>query len=870
MPGFKQYQRGQRNMVTEESYAGGMRFTDTPLMEGVCKNLINFDLKDMGQVLTPRAGYQTLYTKELGELTVSHSVHHTGQGILFNTITGDDRAVRYILMDSQDTEDGWFNFVNAKILIEDSFSSDYNDTANKSLIVVPPLLNSIVVGEDTVYDEYLIKRTPRVRTQLLHDMNLTDPQLFNGTKHSAMHTMLSNVALLPVKYTKAAAAPVAVEGYAKLKIYTDGAGYWAALEFITPQEINPTAAVNYGYNMLKTTPYAFTDSVNTGLPAGYILMEGILPYAEEAGTNLKLNAKVGEQVFFKLIAQYPDDAGASKYKFKWEVHEIGSDKVDVYHNHEAANAPTYSYDPDTQDAGVVRAINCTYKQMSVTVTAYALADLTEPIQTMTFANYHIAEDSSASIANLEVKSYALEDATGMTTWKQRVVVWGVPGAENMLFTSDANNPAYFPYPNNCHVFDDPIVACVPYLGDLLVFTTSKLHRLAFLADGSSFTVNVIQEKLFMSTFDKETITIVQNMVFFKNGNYFYMIVPKKSANEPGALQLAPISQSITNLLDHFYSGVSQSFWELYNPINSNVFPELKSSTTRMIMPHDYYNYLDNTAVRNVYKFMLVDVDKTTGLIDRVLLYFDYILNYDTMARTWTSYILQTNDTRLLPYKQSITDTTVYVEVRNIPVSTSYNVYCDFVKPNTLDPQDTFPLGENTLVLERILRNYQYLDTGYREHETQYKKRYREIQFKINNISQKALRFGTEFMLDDMARNELYNYVTHHITDALDEDVGYFYVERIPKEPLTTPGATLLDDEEEVFPEASVVVPSTSFVLQSNCWVLDVSSLSKVTVNKVRFKVSGKGYAPRMVLLSYNDKPYELLSQNWVYRMMNAR
>ena len=44
---FKKQQRLIENMVTEESYAGGMRFTDTPLMEGVCKNLINFDLKDI-------------------------------------------------------------------------------------------------------------------------------------------------------------------------------------------------------------------------------------------------------------------------------------------------------------------------------------------------------------------------------------------------------------------------------------------------------------------------------------------------------------------------------------------------------------------------------------------------------------------------------------------------------------------------------------------------------------------------------------------------------------------------------------------------------------------------------------------------------
>jgi hypothetical protein len=406
-------------------------------------------------------------------------------------------------------------------------------------------------------------------------------------------------------------------------------------------------------------------------------------------------------------------------------------------------------------------------------------------------------------------------------------------------------------------------------------------------DGQSMTVDMIQDRLFMSTFDKETITIVQNMVFFKNGNYFFMVVPKKSSAEPGALQLAPISLPITNLLDNFYEEVYRNFDELYNPTNGGIFPPLTSNTVRDIVPHDYYNFLDNTAIRNAYKFRLVDRDRDTGLITRTLLYFDYVLNYDSMSRVWNSYIIQTNDTRLWPYRQNVTDTTVFINTINRIVTVTeedefgevtntypaFQTSCGFVKPNINDPEDTFTLTDATLVQQRLLRNFQYLDTGYRDHDTQYKKRYREIQFKVNNISQKALLFGTEFMIDDQMRKELYDYVTRHVTDESAEDAGYFYVEKVPHNPLATPGATVLGDDDDAdvpYVDASTVVTEGEVVLQSNCWVLDVSKLSKVAVAKIRFRVSGKGYAPRMVLLSYNDRPFELLSHNWVFRTMNAR
>ena len=51
------------------------------------------------------------------------------------------------------------------------------------------------------------------------------------------------------------------------------------------------------------------------------------------------------------------------------------------------------------------------------------------------------------------------------------------------------------------------------------------------------------------------------------------------------------------------------------------------------------------------------------------------------------------------------------------------------------------------VKSSTFKNYQYIDTGFREHASDYKKRYREIQLKLNNTSQKELKFYSSFTID---------------------------------------------------------------------------------------------------------------------------
>ena len=55
---YKTTERGSRVQNVEEAFSKGMYWSDMPLTEGYVKALVNFDLKDNGASIVPRAGYQ--------------------------------------------------------------------------------------------------------------------------------------------------------------------------------------------------------------------------------------------------------------------------------------------------------------------------------------------------------------------------------------------------------------------------------------------------------------------------------------------------------------------------------------------------------------------------------------------------------------------------------------------------------------------------------------------------------------------------------------------------------------------------------------------------------------------------------------------
>ena len=153
-------------------------------------------------------------------------------------------------------------------------------------------------------------------------------------------------------------------------------------------------------------------------------------------------------------------------------------------------------------------------------------------------------------------------------------------------------------------------------------------------------------------------------------------------------------------------------------------------------------------------------------------------------------------------------------------------------------------------------NWQYFDTGFRKDNFSRNKRYREVQFQLNNIDGTDLNFGLDFQIDGKPRLSYYAYDIEHVVDANDPNYGLVYVQRnvdmnLNMLHMVTPGETVLGPG-----------PDT--------WILEQSLFPELSMWKVRAIVSGKGMAPRIRFVSRNPHKYELLSINLVYRLLYAR
>jgi hypothetical protein len=110
------------------------------------------------------------------------------------------------------------------------------------------------------------------------------------------------------------------------------------------------------------------------------------------------------------------------------------------------------------------------------------------------------------------------------------------------------------------------------------------------------------------------------------------------------------------------------------------------------------------------------------------------------------------------------------------------------------------------------------------------------------------------VIDGDIRKPLYQYTAHQELDPANPDYGLLTLEKVPVDPFILPGSTLLSGNDTDY----------------NCWTLDVSRFPDNLLWKVRIPVSGKGYSMKMVLISYNERNFELLNNIWIYRMLNSR
>lgn len=634
--------------------------------------------------------------------------------------------------------------------------------------------------------------------------------------------------------------------------------YSIALRPYVPYVPDASFAVRYGYNMLLENPYTFNNSVsNTSAWSLY----GLLP-KDPNTKELKMDYQQGEYIDFELNFACGNIADANTVELVAEYRTLDSDSwnkipwvATVARNEDTVVITSEDVPVLTLTSGDVLKtwilkMRAPTKDFIVHVN---VDNTTEKIILADNTYSFTAGSAGTGTNNIAPKNYTLTDAQGMLSWKQRVVLWGVPDAPNIIFTSDINNPKYFPYPNNIVEYPEPILHAVVFLDSLLVFTTNAIYETALSSDGLSYTTKQVAGDIHLTQADIPAICPVKNMLFYKVGNYYYMLVPSTKYLTLGQLQVAPVSRPINYFLDNFEVELRKLLQMMYGDCLPNRTWTFENSAMCRITPTNYSCFLDGDEVKVNYGFHVV-VNYAVS--------FDFIfcLKYDTLVRAWSVDILelQSQDTLSL-YKKNAVGFSEYVVTSNyLKQQRGYVMAITVLKKDPNTCVDVFS--------GHFLPTRQFLDTGYRELGSVVKKRFREIQLKINNKTDEELSFEAEFYADNERRRKLHDYVIQ-----LDTTTATLVIAPIIQDNPVYGVATLEAPDPDADPAPfSSGLPAEPVDNTKKFWRLSNEYLSSHVLHTLRIKISGKGYSPRMALLSENKTPYEIHGFAWVFRNMNAR
>ena len=931
---YKQQQRQVRVITNATNYLKGMYYTDTPLSEGYSKALINFDIDSLSGKLTPRKGLQSLGilkpdADSKAYLTHTHGFNTVvGSKICAVSDTTDKRKInRYLQTVLYNTDTRGLNVATCDAEIVEAnpkfkvtpFSLNIDDifTAPEPFIIGKPGIHKVPCA----HNEFFKKP---VGTFAFGDSYYTflEHSKYTATK-STLPEGVETYADLEENYSTGTPGVYYIfesgESEGVIAYYnTDGElSIWTKSEDalihetfddqnltrylcytrlgrdikdvpeielldtrlirqdlvddqyyvckITPQVLNPTEAASWGYNMLLDNPYEF--SCMSGVDISVL---GILIYNKE--NKIELTPRKNQQVtlkgFYRAPSSYtsPEDTNSHVVRVLWEKRNATSSGWDIISD----TTTELSEDPQP----FIATTTLDSEETIVRLTLLDPADVeTENVVADNYKGQYVlsvntigitaVSDDLANTLNLEMKTFDLKQANGMCEWENRLVVWGVPEALNTLFISDVNNPSFFPYPNNIDTFTDPIISVHKYGNELLVLTTSALYRLTWDTEGTGWTHKLIQQNLHVTEADTYMSCVIKNMFFFKSGEYYYMMVPKASTSTVrGEVAIAPISKPIEGLLDNFHDIVYNLSRTMYDNLT------LTSFNNALV---NYFSYVDNAKVVINYVYDLNEtIGDTESVTNSKYLYIQLI--YDTEVRTWSMKFFEAPHMLYASHADAIQQDR-FIDLT--PALDDNVLVLQYYKFQ--EHQDTaiqyIDSESETVSAEHIIKNYQYFDTGNREINTELKKRFREFQFKIKNNTATNLGFYTSFIIDGSIRRDLQRYKPSYILDPVTGEAMVIIERTLDTNSMTyrttkveriTVPERMLQDEGELAP---TILNDLGVADQ---WILNQSAFPGRTLWKIRMAISGKGYTPRVILLSTNEHDFEILGHSFVYRTMNAR
>ena len=832
------FKRGHRVQNIEETFAKGMSYTSAPLAEGYNRALVNLDMQDSGNSVTPRLGLRTdaymyngwpsLGSDESDNLFEIASAHAFEDRDLLSTIWYAGRAdddpilgkyvtVGTIYCDNFDYP-GDIKQNHAAALAELRLTHTAHLMSNLGAkIHGMPVLQKIKPESNPAITSEWVPNTLGVRVVGTWAYN-NNYYFYDDLGRCCVYSYYPEY-----KGTVDESNNVTVEHYKNDP----------KLDIFTPKTLTAKEAVTYGYNMLSPAPYYFANT------AGGNVLEftGLLPYVKG---ELCMTPVQNQNIRFIATGTIPLN---KQYKFVAEWSTMNNTSWNTIKEW------TVNTGADVSNLEIAFDFAPPVEEAIIRISAYPVTDNTaaDIADSVLAVGFSFQKAGYSNTINSDKKQYSIHEASGICYWKNRIVAWGVPEDDTILFMSDVNDPTYFPYPNNIETFTSAIQYCTPFGDDLLVFTADSLYIIALADDGASWTCKCLQRNLCIAAWDIHLVQTVKNMLFFKSGNYYYMVVPK-SGSLTGELTIADVSKPMRGFFDNFKTSVLEV-------LNNTYMPEVEY--TDFDIAH-YYNYLSKDSVHNVYMLVVPGIHETHDT------YVNLDVIYDTVNRTWRIYTYGSS-AKLVPHNTSSTQDTMFVSKLQIGAAHRYpgiqhivwsvdreDRYLQNNDSRIADIEDLIIVSEDQK--QSIAGNRQLIDTGYREHASNFKKRYRELQFTINNLSLDALQFYVSFLIDGALRKSWYGYEIVQDTNPESITYGVISVRRV-----------LLPSISNT--SGSPVTPSTTVL---DDWVLGMSAFPDNGYWKCRTTVSGKGYVPRMLINSPNAKIFELLNISWVYRTLYSR
>lgn len=335
---------------------------------------------------------------------------------------------------------------------------------------------------------------------------------------------------------------------------------------------------------------------------------------------------------------------------------------------------------------------------------------------------------------LDKESYAIRYCKYITSYQDRIIVYGNQQYKNTVFISEEGSPYYFSLVN-AFEFDHEVVHVQIFKTIIMVFTINDIWVIYPWEETSvfegittitkTFRYKKILYNISTEVKNKNSIKNITRYVTLLSNNVLYLIKPSTFISDETEFSLNILSQNIDAIVKDPLKFINERL--KYHGIRHN------ATDYKMNL-----NATDNY-IKLYYSSKINDIENELDNFK----WYTLILTYDILNNRWTE-----EDTVSFgyPHKIYLLDSSTKYEMLTEMNDELFITYqTDKYKNMMLDQYGQSYYDKNTT--HEFPIEY-FIDTGYLKLNEHLKKRFRTLQFALKNIDSKQITFTYNFTIDD--------------------------------------------------------------------------------------------------------------------------